>query len=82
MALVHQQPAPSECCPRAFYGRRQQLNSGHVNDPDTTDVRKVPIRKCREESKKLSRELDKYFIEHYWRVDIFPFPLSRCTSRI
>jgi len=57
----------------AFYSGSQMLNSGHIDDATYNAMyEKFLAASTIDEAKNLSRELDKYFIQKYWRVDIFP----------
>ena len=58
---------------QSFYGTSQQLNACHINDADYNAMfDKFLTATTVDESKKLSVELDKYVVQHYWRVDLFP----------
>jgi peptide/nickel transport system substrate-binding protein len=51
------------------------LNSCRVSDP-TFDAMYANFGAATtmDEAKQLSREMDKYYLEHYWRADLFPAP--------
>jgi peptide/nickel transport system substrate-binding protein len=52
------------------------LNGCFVSDPTFDEMyQSFSSAESLDEVKRLSREMDKYYLEHYWRVDVFPTPV-------